>query len=404
MRVLHVTRSLSITSGGTAEAVRALCLGLSAEAVSNEVLVLDPKSAAATSTVPSGIVHWLGQRIGGYGYCTDVVPWLRMNQGRFDAIIVHGLWQYGGLAVWRASRGMHQRKNLREVPYYVYPHGMLDPWFKQSHPLKHLKKWLYWPWAEYRVLRDARSVLFTSETERLLARRSFWLYDCREKIVALGIEDPANDAERQVALFYRAYPEIGRRPFLLFLGRIHQKKGLEMLVRAYAAVLSEKAVVPPHLVIAGGASGTGDTSEHEGMIKKLVGDLCPSGTVTFTGMVHGDLKWGALHACEAFILPSHQENFGIAVVEALACGKPVLISDQVNIWREIEADGAALVAQDTLTGTSELINRWITLSDLERHAMGNSARRCFDERFEIRKSVQLLLNELSKPKLEKFAA
>ena len=62
-------------------------------------------------------------------------------------------------------------------------------------------------------------------------------------------------------------------------------------------------------------------------------------------MLTGDLKWGALHAAEAFILPSHQENFGIAVVEALACGKPVLISDKVNIWREIEADGACLVAR-----------------------------------------------------------
>ena len=72
------------------------------------------------------------------------------------------------------------------------------------------------------------------------------------------------------------------------------------------------------------------------------------------GMLQGDMKWGALNAAEVFCLPSHQENFGIAVAEALGCGTPVLISDKVNIWREIEADGAGLVDDDTVDGTSEL--------------------------------------------------
>ena len=76
----------------------------------------------------------------------------------FDAVIINGLWQYHSFGAWRALRGT-------ATPYYVFPHGMLDPWFKRSFPLKHLKKWLYWPWAEYRVLRDARAVIFTCEAE-----------------------------------------------------------------------------------------------------------------------------------------------------------------------------------------------------------------------------------------------
>jgi glycosyltransferase involved in cell wall biosynthesis len=70
-------------------------------------------------------------------------------------------------------------------------------------------------------------------------------------------------------------------------------------------------------------------------------------------------KWGVLYGCEAFVLPSHQENFGIAVVEALACGKPVLISDQVNIWREIVEDGAGIAEADTEEGVVKLLKKFL---------------------------------------------
>ena len=108
-------------------------------------------------------------------------------------------------------------------------------------------------------------------------------------------------------------------------------------------------------------------------------------------MLQGELKWGALLAAEAFILPSHQENFGIAVAEALAVGTPVLISDKVNIWREIEADGAGLVAPDTLDGTVSLLERWLALSPAARQQMGERARACFTAHFEMRRETENLL-------------
>jgi glycosyltransferase involved in cell wall biosynthesis len=108
-------------------------------------------------------------------------------------------------------------------------------------------------------------------------------------------------------------------------------------------------------------------------------------------MLQGELKWGALLAAEAFILPSHQENFGIAVAEALAVGTPVLISDKVNIWREIEADNAGLVTPDTLDGTVSLLERWLALSPDARQQMGERARACFAARFEIRRATENLL-------------
>jgi glycosyltransferase involved in cell wall biosynthesis len=105
----------------------------------------------------------------------------------------------------------------------------------------------------------------------------------------------------------------------------------------------------------------------------------------------GDLKWGAFHAAEVFVLPSHQENFGIAVAEALACGVPALISNKVNIWREVQDDGAGLVESDDATGTCRLLERWLNLDKPARQAMRQRARTCFETRFEIRKAAANLL-------------
>jgi glycosyltransferase involved in cell wall biosynthesis len=116
--------------------------------------------------------------------------------------------------------------------------------------------------------------------------------------------------------------------------------------------------------------------------------------ITFTGMLTGNLKWGAFAAAEAFVLPSHQENFGIAVVEALACSTPVLISNKVNIWREIVNDDAGFADEDDRDGTTRLIERWIRTPAAERETMRVNARTCFERRFEINRAVDSLLQVL----------
>src|SRR5206468_2813608 len=110
------------------------------------------------------------------------------------------------------------------TPYFVYTHGMMGPWFKRTYPLKHYKKWLYWFWADYRVLRDAAAVLFTCEEERRLARQSFWLYRCDECVVSYGTAGPSGDRDAQHALFTAQFPELRGKRVLVFLGRIHVVK------------------------------------------------------------------------------------------------------------------------------------------------------------------------------------
>lgn len=342
-----------------------------------EVLTLDapnePWIAKFSLPVP---VHALGPSRFNYAYCPYLLDWLKQHHHLYDAVIVHGIWQYHSFAVWQALR--HTK-----TPYFVFTHGMLDPWFKRQYPLKHLKKWLYWPWAEYRVLRDARAVLFTCEEERLLARQSFWLYRCREAVVNYGTARPPLEEARQREAFYQAFPALRGKPLLLFLSRIHPKKGCDLLIEAF----SQAAKNCEHVLVMAGPDQVGWQAE----LQQQAQALGIADRIIWPGMLIGDLKWGAFAAAEAFVLPSHQENFGIAVAEALACGKPVLIAKPINIWREIVEDQAGLVEDDTLDGTLRLLQRWLALSPDEQLQMAVHARQCFEERFTIERTAESFL-------------
>lgn len=380
MRLLRIIRSAQREKGGPIEGIIQSGLALRALQHEVDVLSLDAPERSFQETFPLTL-HCVGRGSRGYGYSPDFVPWLIRNGKSYDGVVVSGLWQYTGVGTRRAA-------GIAGFGYWVFPHGMLDPWFKRHYPLKHLKKWLYWSWGEYRVLRDAKAVLFTTDEERLQARRSFWLYRCREEVVSYGTAAPPDRDAEQRADFARKLPELTGKRFLLFLGRIHEKKGCDLLVRAFAK--SATADESLQLVVAGP-----DESSMGAGLRTLARSLGVGDRIHWPGMLEGDTKWGAFRACEAFILPSHQENFGIAVAEALATGRPVLISNKVNIWREIAADHAGFVEDDTIAGTEELLARWIATSTKDRVVMAGNARRCFENRFEICRAANHLLRIVS---------
>jgi glycosyltransferase involved in cell wall biosynthesis len=127
----------------------------------------------------------------------------------------------------------------------------------------------------------------------------------------------------------------------------------------------------------------------------MANNLGISHKITWTGMLKGDLKYGAYYCAEAFLLPSHQENFGIVVAEALACATPVLISNKVNIWREIIEDKAGLVEDDNLAGVTTLFEKWLCKNAKQRSKISQNALQCFDARFEIKEATNSLINVLS---------
>ena len=374
MRILHIIGTLNPEAGGPTEAVRVL-LGYGPIGYQGEVVTLDAPDAPFLKDFAFPI-HALGPINTVYGYTPRLLPWLRQNRDRFDGIVVNGLWQYCGFAAWRVVRG-HE-------PYVVFTHGMLDPYFKHRFPLKHVKKWLYWIPAEYWILRDAFRVLFTSAAEERLARESFWLSHWKGYVVPYGASSPLPDPDRLRRCFYERVPGVRDRRFLLYLGRIHRKKGCDMLLDAFARV----AAGDPGLdLVMAGPDQQGWAAE----LRKTAAQAGIGDRVHWPGMLRGEAKWGAFYAGEAFILPSHQENFGIAVAEAMGCGTPVLLADKVNIAEEIAADGAGLVEPDTPDGTLRLLQRWLAMPEAERAGMRERALECYRRRYDMRRNAQTII-------------
>ena len=381
LKILQLVHTLDPSVGGVVASVLVLSRGLARRGHNVDIVVLDEPSAAWIKNVDL-TVHALGSGLTSYRYSGSLLRWLRKHGGDYDRVIVNGIWQYLSFAAWRRYAGS-------SIPYYVFPHGMLDPWFKETFPLKHFKKWLYWPWAEYRVLRDAAAVIFTCEEERLQARKSFWLYHARENVSPLGVEaSPISPNAKSE--FLSRYPQLQNTRNFLFLGRLHPKKGCDILLDAFARLSSREST---SLILAGP-----DQIGWETDLRKQVERLNLTSRVIFTGMLQGVMKQGAFASADAFVLPSHQENFGISAVEALAAGLPVLISNGVNIWREIDADRAGYIESDDLEGTSRLVERWIGTPPVERETIRENARRCFEQRFSIDRAVDSLLQILNEPR------
>lgn len=308
-----------------------------------------------------------------YGYSPRLPRWIRENARFYDAVIVNGLWNYAPFAARQALTG-------GKTPYFVFPHGMLDPWFRRAHPIKHLAKQTLWWFNEGPLLRGAAATLFTSEEERRLAENVFLPYRLRAEVLGYGTADVKGEAIPQMTAFRQLLPDLGDRPFLLFLSRIHPKKGCDLMIEAFATIAQAHPELD--LVIAGP-----DPSGWRPALQRLAEQSGIHARLHWPGMLTGDAKWGAYRASEALILPSHQENFGLVVAEAMACSKPVLITRKVNIWREVEASGAGLTGNDDLAGVTELCREFLALSSAARRAMGDAARRGFEAHFKVETSA-----------------
>ncbi|HTV09728.1 MAG TPA: glycosyltransferase [Candidatus Aquilonibacter sp.] len=379
MRILHIVGTVSPAAGGPTEVIKML-VRYAPPGYTSELATLDDPSAAFLRDLPFP-VHASGSSRKRW-FRPALLRWLRKNRGRFDGVIVHGLWEFTGFAA-----ALTVAKN---PGYVVFTHGMLDPYFKRAFPAKHAKKWFYWIPAEYWVLRRARRVLFTTAAERDLAAQSFWLHRWTPMVVPIGSEPPPADTASLIRAFAAACPAVSGRRFLLFLGRINEKKGCDLLVRAFAELSAGHPDL--HLVMAGP-----DPSGWRQRLEALAADCNCADRIHWPGMLLGEAKWGAFAACEAFVLPSHQENFGVAVVEALASARPVLLTHPVNISADLEADGCALVEPDTQEGITRLLARWLDLSPAQRSEMSIRAKEIFARRYDMRRNAETILRVFERP-------
>lgn len=366
MRILHVIHSVDPASGGPAEGVRQLSQIYQTAGHEIHVATLDAPDAIGAYNFPAHVFA-LGPGRGVYGYAPNAASWLRSRIGAYDIVFINCIWQYSALAAYHALKSS-------SIAYGVFTHGMLDPYFKRSFPLKHLKKSIYWHTLLRPVLQNADAVVFTCEEEKVLARQSFARYHVRERVLSFGIFGPDLNLPKAAAEFLQKWPSLRGKRLAISLGRLHPKKGLDILIEAYAASIAKDPEW--ELVIAGP-----DQSGERAKLQALATRLKVADRITWTGMLNGSLKWGGLAAAEMLVLPSHQENFGIVVAEALACGLPVIISDKVNIWREIAEQHAGLVCEDTESSTRMALKQWNALSPAKIQEMRVRCRKCFDACF-----------------------
>ncbi len=218
------------------------------------------------------------------------------------------------------------------IPYVLTPHGTLDPYIYNRHRLrKRIAELLF----QDRITRRASAIHFITEEEKALAEP--YIHGAPGYVVPIGLSVEEYCGRPSKGILFTRFPELKGKKIILFLGRINFIKGLNIVARAFAAVARKREDV--HLLIAG--------PDDDGYGEKVTGWLKEEGVFemsTFTGMLLGEEKLEAFYGSSVFVLPSYSENFGIAVLEAMACGLPVIVSDKVNLWPEIIEAKAGEVA------------------------------------------------------------
>jgi glycosyltransferase involved in cell wall biosynthesis len=278
-----------------------------------------------------------------------------------DIVHLHALYLFHDLAVGRLCR-------RHGVPYLLCPHGALDPYLWVRHRVrKRVIEWLF----QDRVTRGAAALHFIAEDEKRLAEP--YSHGRPGVVVPIGIAF-AEYADLPPAGFLRArHPEIGTRRIVLFLGRLNFKKGIDLLIPAFAQ--ASRTHEDLHLVFVGPDDGMKARAE------RWIAEAGIGSRVTFAGMLTGRDKLAAFADSYCFMLPSYSENFGIALVEAMACGLPVGLSDRVNIWREIVAAEAGIAGPPTVETVAEQLAR-LAGDSAAAHAMGKRGRELAANRYD----------------------
>jgi glycosyltransferase involved in cell wall biosynthesis len=348
MHILHVNSGVDPRQGGPTTAMLAM-IHAQIEAGANVTVAStfgkDFQSSAADQMKRIGAdVHLIGPSTHVLAWHRQIKPTLTKLIGQADIVHIHGVWEEIQHQAARIARKLGKL-------YVVTPHGMLDPWSLSQSATK--KRW----YLKLRLKTDldrAAAIHFTDETERdLVAPLQIKAQALVERlIIDLSDFQPPPPRGQFRAKFAQ---QLGDRPFVLFMSRIHHKKGLDVLVPAFAKSANAHNAM---LVIAGP-----DIGGYQATVEQLARDAGISDRVLFAGMIYGKDRAAALVDAHLFALTSYQENFGVVVIESLAVGTPVIISDQVNIHRQITDSRVGEVLPTNVDLVADALTRWLNDRD-----------------------------------------
>lgn len=355
MRILHVIATLDAASGGSAIACIEMADALARRGHDVDIMTTDFGHHGRSS--PPHLSRPLACRIltfpvrfpHAWKRSPELARELKRHAGDYDLLVVHSLYLFHDMVASAAARKAGK-------PYIVAPHGLLDPYIRRRSRLKKLVMELAF---QNRALRQAAAIHYTSEEERRISQP--FALGARGVVIPLGIsEPPLSTVPRHAAR-------------VLFLSRLHPKKGLDLLIPAFARV---KARLPQaELIVAGPDDGalreTVDLVRRSGL----------EGSVSFPGMLRGAAKERAFAEASVFVLPSYSENFGMVLAEAMAAGLPVVTTDKVNISDAIGAAQAGIVVPCQIEPLAQAMAA--ILQDRNRaETMGANGRRLVHARYD----------------------
>lgn len=353
MKVLHVIPAVAKRYGGPSTAIFPMCRALMDAGCEVQLCTTNADGAKTLPVETGRFIEYEGvqtiffpHRVGEFKYSRAMARWLNTHVRDFDVVHIHAVFNHSSIAAAHACR-----KN--QVPYIVRPLGTLDPWSIGQKPLK---KRLFWNSFGKRMLAGAAAVHYTADAEKQAVEES--LNVNHGVVVPLGVDVPETPTHHRTLITHHL-----KEPYILFLSRLHKKKGLEVLIEAFALVIAEPLFAEWRLVIA----GEGD-EEYVNSLKNYVTSHQIDRFVEFVGWLDGDVKTETTRGASLLALPSYQENFGISAVEAMAAGVPVLVSPEVNLAGEIQKAGAGWIAEtqcaavsaalvEAMTSQAELVRR-----------------------------------------------
>lgn len=377
-KILHVINTCDPASGGPVEGLKQLYKSYKKNKIHCEILSSDTIQKAKKFQYGLPLINATGPSITKFNFNPKLIKWLKTNIYRFDHIIINGIWLYHNYAVWKIA-------SKTNTPYSIFPHGALDPWFKKKYPIKNFIKNIIWHLIQKKVFKSAKSIFFTTDLEKNLANKTFNFKDIHSKTIGYGIFGNYNFNNKK-NLFLKKYPKLESKKLIVFLGRIHEKKGLDILIKTFLETYDLNKSF--HLVIA----GTGE--------KKLINELKSlipkknKNDITWTGLLLKKIKWDLFNSTYLFCLPSHQENFGISVVEALSSKVPVLISNQINIHQMITKYNAGKVSQDNFISYKKNYIKMIKLLEKNYKQISKNSLKCFKKEFFIDNYFKNLIKNL----------
>ena len=357
MRVLHVIPFLDPVQGGPPIFVLDLVATLTEMGIQSTIVTTQRPGERRMMSTDFRVITFSCD-LPWYRYSSRLWMWLLENAASFDLFHVHYLFTFPSFAAARIGR-------LGKVPYVLHPHGVLNVW-----GLRHRRPLLKRAWLrlfERPILRDAATVLYASDEEK--AEATLTHLSENSQILPYAVRPPRADRIQLARAFHQRRPS--RQSLLvLYLSRLDPKKGQEVLIPAWGAIISR---FPGALLLIAGSG----SPAYEHSLRQLASRHGIEHHIAFLGFLSGEERWAALAAADVFVLPSYSESFGIAVIEAMCVGTPVVLSNAVALSRAVREACAGLVTPCSVEGVAESLTTMLADSEL-RYRAGEKARQLAD--------------------------